>query len=152
MRECMATSSNPLQTERQSWNPRLFAPDEHGLFRISRWLPRNSGGWRSSLLLVRRLLQGCISEMRSLPVRMGFQYRLAALGSALGLGPLVETDHNGGWKPCTRTLACIRDTQNFLETHPTATRFDQHIHQDAWLAGAIWASGNSGTQENTARA
>lgn len=116
----------------------LMSNSGGGLFRISRWLPSRRGGWRSLLTTATMLLRGCGEELRSLLYRIRFEYRLATLGGGVGFGPLVETDHTGVHVSCKRTLACIRDSQNFLVGHPWATDYDRTLFRDAWMAGARW--------------
>jgi hypothetical protein len=152
VREDEFTTANRLRSEARSWNPRLLPQTESGHFGIVRWLPWKSGGWTWLHLKLSLLCTGVVEELCSLPARMSFQYKLATCHGALGFAPLAALDCNGVLKPCKRTLACIRDTQNFLATHPKATAYDRMIYQDAWLEGEIWSAlgtDGCGTPSNT---
>jgi hypothetical protein len=125
------------------------------LFHIAGWRIPSSGKWKDrelSLLKIRRLLRVFAAEVRSLGVRMRFQYRQALLLAGVGVCLHLAMDHTGVLRPHKRSLACIRDMKKFLAAHPWATDFDRMLFRDAWLEGAKYADDIADTPERNTQA
>jgi hypothetical protein len=86
---------------------------------------------------------GFALELRS------FLHRISLRGErrydlyGLDLGPFHEAAPDGRLRWNTRTHACTRDIENFVERRPWATMVDLEIYRDAWASGAEWADSNS---------
>jgi hypothetical protein len=148
------TNPSLSQDAEQSLNSNLWLPLGHVLYRISRWTPRGSGGWKQLQFHLALLSQGCALELRSLLHRIAFQYKQATLGGGVSSGLLMERNQAGVLQLSKRTQCCSLDIQSFLEAHPWATDFDRVVFVDAWMAGARFGVRTSecGTLGNTSQA
>ncbi|HEY0264047.1 MAG TPA: hypothetical protein VGC07_05955 [Granulicella sp.] len=123
---------------------RLLADYVYVQYRKAR--PSNKGHWRfrylPMLVTPFSLLRSCRSDISVALHRMG--QRVDSLPNPyMHLFGSSEVGANGSWMPDTRTLACMRDMQNFEKRFPKATEFDWEMFQIGWEAGAKWAASNS---------